>query len=81
MDGDTTSTALTDANYTDSTDAAAYLDMGWVYHFNQDQSVELRGYDLLGLIDKKYNKRMYVINVGNYQQQSASLSLKYTLKY
>lgn len=81
IDGDTTSTALTDAHYTDSTDAAAYWDMGWIYSFNQDQSVELRGYDLLGLIDKKYNKRMYVINVGNYQQQSASLSVKYTLKF
>ena len=81
VDGDSSSTALTDPGYSDSADAAAYLDFGWIYNMSQDQSIELRGYDLLGLIDKKYNKRIYVINVGNYQQQAASVSIKYTLTY
>lgn len=81
VDGDTTSTALTDPGYSDSTDLAAFLDMGVIYKLDMNQTIELRGYDLLGLIDKKYNKRIYVINVGNYQQTSASMSLKYQLQF
>lgn len=80
-DGNTDSTALTDPGYTDSTDLAAFLDAGFIYQLDKTQTLELRGYDLLGLIDKKYNKRIYVINVGNYQQTSASLSVKYSLQF
>ena len=77
----TESTALTDPGYSDSTKLAAFFDTGVIYSLDRNQTLELRGYDLLGLVDKKYNKRIYVINVGNYQQTSASLSIDYRLTF
>ncbi|TCI03672.1 hypothetical protein EZV61_09005 [Corallincola luteus] len=76
-DGNSSSTALTDPGYTDSTDWAVFLDLGAHYQLAPQHSVSLQGYNLMGLFDDDFNKRLYVINVGNYRADAASFALNY----
>ena len=41
----------------------------------------LMGYNLLGLIDEKYNKRLYLLNVGNYRAEAVAVGLNYQYKF
>lgn len=75
---DSSSTALTSsADYDAPTDTSAFLDMGIQYQLSKSSHISVYGYNLLGLLDEKLNKRIYVINVGNYQLEPTSFSLQY----
>ena len=39
------------------------------------------GYNLLGMVDQKYNKRLYLLNVNNYRADAASVALNYEYKF
>jgi iron complex outermembrane receptor protein len=79
---DSSSTALTStANYDDPTGMSAFLDAGIQYDLSKNSALGFHGYNLLGLVDEKLNKRIYVINVGNYQLEPTSFSLQYRYNF
>ncbi len=77
-DGNTSSTALSDRGYTDSFDEAIFVDLGVHYQLVENGTLSLHGYNLLGLVDDKYNKRMYLINVSNYRSDAPAVALNYS---
>lgn len=79
--GATDSPAYAAPGYHDSTGASAFLDLGARYRFNDNSSVDFRGYNLLGLLDNKYNKRLFVANVGDYRVEAVSYAINYTYRF
>jgi hypothetical protein len=41
----------------------------------------LNGYNLLGLLDKQFNKRLYLLNVGNYRPEAVAVGLSYRYNF
>ncbi len=80
-DASSDTVALADADYDDSTGLSAFLDMGLRYQLTNNSAVDFNAYNLLGLLDEKLNKRMYVINVGNYQQEPTAFSMQYSYRF
>lgn len=76
-DANSDSVALADAGYDDSVGMAAFLDLGLQYQFSNQSHISVNAHNLLGLLDDKLNKRMYVINVGNYQVEPTYVSAEY----
>lgn len=75
--GNYSATAMSDAGYTDSVGSAYFLDLGAEYRIGRNDRISLNGYNLLGGVDKKNNKRMELINVSNYRAEAAALALSY----
>ncbi|GAA5213642.1 TonB-dependent receptor plug domain-containing protein [Corallincola platygyrae] len=80
-DGNSSSTALSDRGYTDSFEEAIFVDLGAHYQLTPDSKISVNGYNLLGLFDDKYNKRMYLINVSNYRADAAAVAISYRLNF
>lgn len=72
---------LTDPGYNTSTGTSAFLDLGAQYQIAKNQNVSLNGYNLLGLFDKTLNKRLYLLNVGNYRADATALAINYTYMF
>jgi iron complex outermembrane receptor protein len=77
VSGTYSATASSDPGYEDSTGPATFLDLGAEYRIGRNDHVSLNGYNLLGWLDQKNNKRMYLINVSNYRSEAAALALSY----
>ncbi len=80
-DGRSSSTALSDRGYSDSFDEAVFLDLGLQYKVSPSATIALQGYNLLGFVDDKYNKRMYLINVSNYRSDAAAFAINAHWKF
>ena len=74
-------TNLTDPGYTDSVGTAAFLDLGLSYQTKSMGKFSLNGYNLLGTVDKKLNKRLYLLNVGNYRSEATAVALTYRYQF
>ena len=74
-------TNLTDFGYTDSVGPAYFFDLGLQYQTDHYGKFGLYGYNLLGMVDQKYNKRLYLLNVNNYRADAASVALNYEYKF
>ncbi len=74
-------TNLTDPGYTDSVGPAYFLDLGVHYQTAHYGKFSLMGYNLLGMLDQKNNKRLYLLNVGNYRSEAAAVALNYQYKF
>ncbi|MFC3913508.1 TonB-dependent receptor plug domain-containing protein [Pseudaeromonas sharmana] len=68
-------TNLTDAGNYDSTKLAAFFDLGLSYQSADYGRFGLNGYNLLGLLDEDLNKRLYLLNVGNYRPEAVAFAL------
>jgi len=79
--GTSDSAAQTTPGYSDSTGTSVFLDLGARYRFSENSAIDFRGYNLFGLIDEKCNKRLYVINVGDYRVEAVSYAVNYTYKF
>lgn len=66
---------LTDPGYDDSTRESIFLDLGLQHQLSRRSQLQLNGHNLLGFADKRYNKRLYLLNVGNYRAEAPALSL------
>jgi outer membrane receptor for ferrienterochelin and colicins len=74
-------TNLTDPGYNDSVQEAAFLDLGLHYQTQDYGKFSLNGYNLLGLLDKRFNKRLYLLNVGNYRPEAVAVGLSYRYNF
>ena len=74
-------TNLTDPGNYESVGLASFLDLGVHYDTQGYGKFSLMGYNLLGLIDEKYNKRLYLLNVGNYRAEAVAVGLNYQYKF
>lgn len=74
-------TNLTDPGYYDSVQEAAFLDLGLHYQTQDYGKFSLNGYNLLGLLDKQFNKRLYLLNVGNYRPEAVAVGLSYRYNF
>lgn len=74
-------TNLTDPGYTDSVEEAAFLDMGLHYQTKDYGKFSLNGYNLLGALDDRFNKRLYLLNVGNYRAEATAVALTYRYNF
>ena len=74
-------TNLTDPGNFESVGTAAFLDLGVHYDTKGYGKFSLMGYNLLGLIDEKYNKRLYLLNVGNYRAEAVAMAVNYQYKF
>lgn len=75
--GRSSSTALSDPGYDDSFEEAIFVDLGVHYQLPGSGQLAVHGYNLLGLVDERYNKRMYLINVQNYQAEATAVAIIY----
>lgn len=75
--GVSSSTALSDPGYKAPFEEAIFLDLGVHYQLPSKGEISLNGYNLLGLIDDSYNKRMYLNNTQDYRSQAAAIGLSY----
>lgn len=71
------STALSDPGYKDPFRKAIFLDLGVHYQLPGSGEISLHGYNLLGLIDDSYNKRIYLNNTQDYRAQASAVGLSY----
>lgn len=78
---DSSATNLTDPGNFDSVGRAMFLDLGLHYDTQGYGKVSLNGYNLLGLIHKRYNKRLYLLNVGNYRADAVAAALTYQYQF
>ena len=74
-------TNLTDPGYTDSVGPAYFLDLGLNYQTKDYGKFSLNGYNLLGALDDRYNKRLYLLNVGNYRAEATAVALTYRYNF
>ena len=74
-------TNLTDPGNFESVGTAAFFDLGLHYQTKGYGKFSLHGYNLLGLIDETYNKRLYLLNVGNYREEAVAAALNYEYKF
>ena len=74
-------TNLTDPGNFDSIETAAFFDLGLHYQTQGYGKFSLNGYNLLGLLDDTYNKRLYLLNVGNYRAEATAAALTYEYKF
>lgn len=77
----TSASNLTDPGYRDSVGTSAFLDLGAQYQLAKNQNISLSGYNLLGLFDKKLNKRLYLLDVGNYRAEAVAAAINYTYTF
>ncbi|WP_374513139.1 TonB-dependent receptor plug domain-containing protein [Niveibacterium sp.] len=75
--GPYSSTAVSDPGYTDSFKEAVFLDLGASCRVFGHDTVALNAYNVLGWVDSKYNKRMYLIDVSNYRAEAPAVALTY----
>ncbi len=68
-------TNLTDPGNFDSTQLAAFLDLGLRYQSRDYGRFGVNGYNLLGLLNNDFNKRLYLLNVGNYRPEAVAFAL------
>lgn len=72
---------LADPGYKKSVKSATFIDLGLKYQISKKNSVDLYGYNLLGLVDEKYNKRMYLLNASNYRSEAAAVAVNYIYQF
>jgi len=70
--------------YTENTRAfeeSIFLNVGMTYHYNDQLTLSMYGYDLLGLFDETLNKRNYFQRTSHYREASPSLSMQISYQF
>ena len=55
--------------------------MGLHYQTKDYGKFSLNGYNLLGALDDRFNKRLYLLNVGNYRAEATAVALTYRYNF
>ncbi|MDP2561386.1 TonB-dependent siderophore receptor [Psychrobium sp. 1_MG-2023] len=69
---------LMDADWEKGTEKQLFLNMGAHYILNDNLQLSLNLYNVLGLVDKDYNKRLYYNTYGDYRSEAVSAALSLT---
>lgn len=72
---------LMDPDWEKGADEQIYLNVGGNYQVNTSINVALNFYNILGVIDKDYNKRLYYNSYGDYRSEAESAVLSITASF
>ncbi len=72
------STAIVDQGYDEPFGESVFLNLGANYKLSDNTKADLHFYNLMGLFDGTYNKRLYLINVANYREEAPAVALTLT---
>ena len=73
-----------DTDFDEPFKASAYLNLGLEYRWNKNMTLNITGYNLLGLVDKELNKRRVGFDdqlPGHYRIQPTAFSGSFTYKF
>jgi len=58
-----------------------FINAGLHYKFSDNCNIRLNAYNILGWIDKDYNKRSYIKRFSDYRSEAASVALELSYKF
>jgi len=73
--------ALTDGGYDDFLGPSVFVNLSANYRYSPNLTFDAHIYNLLGLIDYKYNKRNYLYSVSDYRVDTESLMFKLSYEF